>query len=132
MELQLTPVPDSDLPPAKPGYVPQEPCSLSLLPLSFFSLLPLSFFSFLCSLSLFLTLKSVLTFSLLMLYSNYVSIFQQEDGGFRSTNRQDKPCPVLYYIGIIDILQAYNYKKQIEHSYKATMYDQKVSIMVVR
>ncbi|KAG4098130.1 SAICAR synthase-like protein [Neocallimastix lanati (nom. inval.)] len=46
-------------------------------------------------------------------------IFYQDDGGFRSTDNNNKPLNDLYFLGVIDILTNYNYKKKIEHFIKS-------------
>ncbi|KAI8975102.1 hypothetical protein BDF20DRAFT_823015 [Mycotypha africana] len=45
--------------------------------------------------------------------------FYAEDGGFRSTDTDNKPTDKLYYFGIIDILTPYNYVKKSEHLLKS-------------
>ncbi|KAI8882614.1 SAICAR synthase-like protein [Backusella circina FSU 941] len=50
-------------------------------------------------------------------------IFYHEDGGFRSSDEQDKASDELYYIGIIDILTPYNYVKKTEHIWKSLTQD---------
>jgi hypothetical protein len=47
------------------------------------------------------------------------SLFEMHRGGTRSTDEARE----IYYCGIIDILQVYSLKKQLEHQYKATRYD---------
>lgn len=47
------------------------------------------------------------------------SMFTQDQGGFQSTDDRDAPMSEIYYIGIIDILQNYNFKKKVEHSFKS-------------
>jgi hypothetical protein len=50
---------------------------------------------------------------------NVRSLFEMYRGGTRSTDEHRE----IYYCGIIDILQVYSLKKQLEHQYKATRYD---------
>jgi hypothetical protein len=48
-----------------------------------------------------------------------VSIFNSDEGGIRGITPAGKQSNVIYYMGIIDILQQYNAKKKLEHSYKS-------------
>jgi hypothetical protein len=48
-----------------------------------------------------------------------VSIFNTDEGGVRGMTLKGTPANVIYYVGIIDILQQYNAKKKLEHSYKS-------------
>jgi len=62
--------------------------------------------------------------------SKDVSVFQSDDGGFRCINGKGEAVRV--YAGIIDILQQYNMRKQMEHAYKAARwYSEKDGISVV-
>ncbi|KAI8346156.1 hypothetical protein BD560DRAFT_338729 [Blakeslea trispora] len=58
-------------------------------------------------------------------------IFYAEDGGFQATDELDQPLPVLYSLGIIDILTPYDIKKKSEHIYKSLTQDKK-AISAVR
>ena len=49
--------------------------------------------------------------------------FYSDDGGFRSTNENDRPTSALYYMGIIDILTPYDSKKKSEHFFKSMTQD---------
>lgn len=49
-----------------------------------------------------------------------MSLFQQKDGGLLS-----KRMGEYYYMGIIDILQPYSARKQLEHFFKGMKYDRK-------
>lgn len=46
-----------------------------------------------------------------------------DDGGFRSTDENDRPTSILYYLGVIDILTAYDAKKKSEHFFKSMTHD---------
>ncbi|KAI8888845.1 SAICAR synthase-like protein [Backusella circina FSU 941] len=50
-------------------------------------------------------------------------IFYRDDGGFRSSDEENKPSDKLYYVGIIDILTPYNIIKQSEHIWKSITQD---------
>lgn len=41
-------------------------------------------------------------------------IFYGHDGGIRATDEEDKPLPEIYYLGIIDCLTNYSFKKRLE------------------
>ncbi|KAI9322627.1 hypothetical protein BX666DRAFT_1849629 [Dichotomocladium elegans] len=49
--------------------------------------------------------------------------FYSDDGGFQSTDEQDRPTSALYYMGIIDILTPYDSKKKSEHFIKSLTQD---------
>lgn len=53
------------------------------------------------------------------------SVFQREHGGIRGVldKHPDEGLPVVYIFGIIDILQEFNTRKQIEANYKAVRYN---------
>ncbi|KAI7884910.1 SAICAR synthase-like protein [Lichtheimia hyalospora FSU 10163] len=51
------------------------------------------------------------------------SVFYTDDGGFRSTDENDRPTSILYYLGVIDILTAYDAKKKSEHFFKSMTHD---------
>ena len=46
------------------------------------------------------------------------SLFQSLDFGFQPTDNLNQPLPLIYYLGIIDILQTYNFKKKVERTIK--------------
>lgn len=46
------------------------------------------------------------------------SLFRSYDGGFRSTSSQGAPRPEMYFVGIIDFLQPFNIRKQVEQKVK--------------
>eukprot|EP00160_Parvularia_atlantis_P017373 Unigene5948_Nuclearia_a/m.18214 Unigene5948_Nuclearia_a/g.18214 ORF Unigene5948_Nuclearia_a/g.18214 Unigene5948_Nuclearia_a/m.18214 type:complete len:277 (-) Unigene5948_Nuclearia_a:232-1062(-) len=48
-----------------------------------------------------------------------ISVFSQDDGGFQSTDEDNRPLSEIYFMGIIDILTPYDIKKRIEHQFKA-------------
>jgi len=50
-------------------------------------------------------------------------VFQQDEGGFASTNNNNEETNELYFMGIIDILQPYDLRKWLEHSIKSVRYD---------
>jgi len=50
-------------------------------------------------------------------------VFQQDEGGFASTNNNNEETNELYFMGIIDILQPYDLRKRLEHSIKSVRYD---------
>ncbi|KAI3644450.1 hypothetical protein MP228_010614 [Amoeboaphelidium protococcarum] len=50
-------------------------------------------------------------------------VFYQDDGGFLSTDEQNRPLLELYYVGIIDILTPYNTSKAVEHYWKSLNHD---------
>ncbi|KAI8324074.1 SAICAR synthase-like protein [Martensiomyces pterosporus] len=51
------------------------------------------------------------------------SMFYREDGGILSTNENDDPAQLIYYLGVIDILTPYNMVKRTEHIVKAIVHD---------
>eukprot|EP00475_Leptophrys_vorax_P005727 TRINITY_DN13459_c0_g1_i1.p1 TRINITY_DN13459_c0_g1~~TRINITY_DN13459_c0_g1_i1.p1 ORF type:complete len:591 (-),score=137.43 TRINITY_DN13459_c0_g1_i1:28-1734(-) len=51
------------------------------------------------------------------------SIFQRELGGIRSRQPNGAPMMEVYYIGIIDVLQRFNFSKMVESSVKSVLYD---------
>ena len=53
----------------------------------------------------------------------YVSRFTHDWGGFCSSDAHNKPGTAIYFLGIIDILQDYNLRKQLEHGIKALQYE---------
>ena len=50
--------------------------------------------------------------------------FYVDEGGFRSSLRDNSPGDELYFLGIIDILTPYNSLKKIEHVIKSIQFDQ--------
>jgi hypothetical protein len=40
------------------------------------------------------------------------------NGSFRATDQFDKLTRIVYHVGIIDILQCYNFRKKVEHVFK--------------
>jgi hypothetical protein len=52
-----------------------------------------------------------------------LSVFTQDEGGFRSSTVENGAYRELYFVGIVDIFQEYTIKKQLEHSYKVKKYD---------
>jgi len=48
-----------------------------------------------------------------------LSVFRADDGGFRSSDAKDQPMNLVYYMGIIDVLQPYNLRKKVEHALKS-------------
>ncbi|KAJ1998676.1 Phosphatidylinositol-4-phosphate 5-kinase [Coemansia thaxteri] len=51
------------------------------------------------------------------------SVFYREDGGILSTDPNDCPSQLIYYLGVIDILTPYNMVKRTEHFVKALVHD---------
>ncbi|KAI8390947.1 uncharacterized protein BYT42DRAFT_489440 [Radiomyces spectabilis] len=50
-------------------------------------------------------------------------IFYADEGGLQATDEQNRPGPVLYFLGIIDILTPYDVKKKSEHFFKSMTQD---------
>jgi 1-phosphatidylinositol-4-phosphate 5-kinase len=50
-------------------------------------------------------------------------VFYADDGGFHSTDENNRPTNDLYFLGIIDILTPYNYVKKTEHFWKSLTQD---------
>lgn len=50
-------------------------------------------------------------------------VFYADEGGLQGTDELDRPIPVLYSLGIIDILTPYDIKKKSEHYYKSLTQD---------
>lgn len=51
-----------------------------------------------------------------------MSVFYGDNGGYRSTFRNDRPADELYFLGIIDILTPYGKRKRLEHMFKSLRY----------
>lgn len=51
--------------------------------------------------------------------------FQLVDGGTLARDPVDLPMPHVYFFGIIDILQEFNFEKKIESTYKGIRYNKK-------
>lgn len=49
----------------------------------------------------------------------YRSAFTRDFGGMRSSDAADLPLQEVYFIGVIDVLQDYNMKKQLAHGWKS-------------
>jgi 1-phosphatidylinositol-4-phosphate 5-kinase len=50
-------------------------------------------------------------------------IFYQDEGGIRATDQLNQPIDTLYYMGIIDILTPYGWKKWFENFFKGFVED---------
>ncbi|KAA1108370.1 Phosphatidylinositol-4-phosphate 5-kinase [Puccinia graminis f. sp. tritici] len=50
-------------------------------------------------------------------------IFYQDEGGFMASDDANQPLPVIYYLGIIDILTPYSFVKKFEHFWKGMSHD---------
>ncbi|KAI9027329.1 hypothetical protein CLU79DRAFT_803276 [Phycomyces nitens] len=50
-------------------------------------------------------------------------VFYSNEGGFQATDESNRPVPILYFMGIIDILTPYDIKKKSEHFFKAMTQD---------
>jgi len=50
-------------------------------------------------------------------------IFYQDEGGFMASDDNNQPLPVIYYLGIIDILTPYSFVKKFEHFWKGMSHD---------
>ncbi|KYQ93877.1 putative phosphatidylinositol phosphate kinase [Tieghemostelium lacteum] len=48
-----------------------------------------------------------------------ISIFEHDKGGMQGIDQQGNALNEFYFIGIIDILMLYTFRKQVEHSYKS-------------
>lgn len=46
------------------------------------------------------------------------SFFHTYNGGLLASYRTGEPYPIVYYLGIIDMLQPYSIKKKVEHALK--------------
>ncbi|KAJ2175059.1 Phosphatidylinositol-4-phosphate 5-kinase, partial [Coemansia sp. RSA 551] len=51
------------------------------------------------------------------------SMFYREDGGILSSDQNDNPAQLIYYLGVIDILTPYNMFKRTEHVVKSMVHD---------
>jgi hypothetical protein len=56
--------------------------------------------------------------------SKELSIFNSDSGGIRGVDLEGNEANLIYYMGIIDILQQYNAKKRIETTYKSMLVDE--------
>lgn len=70
---------------------------------------------------------------IILLYSTrrHNCVFYSDEGGLQATDELDRPLPVLYSLGIIDILTPYDMKKKSEHAYKSLTQD-KYAISAVK
>jgi 1-phosphatidylinositol-4-phosphate 5-kinase len=50
-------------------------------------------------------------------------IFYQDEGGLRATDPANQPLDTIYYLGIIDILTPYGFKKCMENFFKGLVED---------
>ncbi|KAK5583743.1 hypothetical protein RB653_005342 [Dictyostelium firmibasis] len=48
-----------------------------------------------------------------------ISIFEHDKGGMQGINERNEAMGEYYFMGIIDILMLYSFRKQIEHTYKS-------------
>ena len=48
-----------------------------------------------------------------------VSAFRTEYGGLQPSNADCETLPIVFHMGIIDILQPYNFRKKVEHALKS-------------
>ncbi|WAQ81851.1 hypothetical protein PtA15_2A164 [Puccinia triticina] len=53
-------------------------------------------------------------------------IFYQDEGGFMASDDANAPLPVIYYLGIIDILTPYSFVKKFEHFWKGMSHDKEM------
>jgi len=58
-------------------------------------------------------------------------VFYNDEGGYRSTYRDNSQAEEIYFLGIIDILTPYSTSKRIEHAVKSIIHD-KVSFLLNR
>ena len=56
-------------------------------------------------------------------YTQIHSIFHQDAGGIQASDENDQDLPIIYYLGIIDILQTYNIRKKVEFQLKSLTVD---------
>ncbi|KAI9252460.1 hypothetical protein BY458DRAFT_523061 [Sporodiniella umbellata] len=59
-------------------------------------------------------------------------VFYADDSGFQATDEENRPLPVLYSLGIIDILTPYDIKKKSEHVFKSITTKDKYGISAVK
>lgn len=50
-------------------------------------------------------------------------IFYQDEGGLQATDEQNNLLPVIYYLGVIDILTPYGMRKGLETFFKGFVHD---------
>lgn len=53
-----------------------------------------------------------------MIFRTTKHTFKNEEGGYQASDDSNKPLDEIYFMGIIDILQVYNWRKQLETSFK--------------
>lgn len=51
----------------------------------------------------------------------HASVFRADGGGFRATSADGAPLETVYFMGIIDFLQPYNMRKQVESRVKTVL-----------
>jgi len=51
-----------------------------------------------------------------------VSIFQDNEGGMAAAEKNGSSLPEHYFVGVIDILMLYSFRKKMEHIYKGMKY----------
>lgn len=56
-------------------------------------------------------------------YTQIHSIYHQDAGGIQASDEHDNDVPIIYYLGIIDILQTYNIRKKVEFQLKSLTVD---------
>ncbi|KAG1456847.1 hypothetical protein G6F56_006741 [Rhizopus delemar] len=59
-------------------------------------------------------------------------VFYSDESGFQATDEDNNPLPVLYSLGIIDILTPYDIKKKSEHVFKSITTKDKHGISAVK
>ncbi|WFD41879.1 1-phosphatidylinositol-4-phosphate 5-kinase [Malassezia psittaci] len=52
--------------------------------------------------------------------------FYADEGGFRSTDDQNRPTNIIYYLGVIDLFTQYDVMKRSEHVWKSLFYSPKL------
>lgn len=52
-------------------------------------------------------------------------LFYRDHGGFQSTNDQNETLDVIYYVGVIDFLTEYTFKKSVETFCKSLIHDRR-------
>ncbi|EGG21885.1 putative phosphatidylinositol phosphate kinase [Cavenderia fasciculata] len=56
-----------------------------------------------------------------------ISIFEHDKGGMQGIDETGKPMPEYYFMGIIDILMLFSFRKQFEHTYKSIFHKGEIS-----